>query len=449
MHITEIYAEALPPDAWFKIACDERVNVFVGPNASGKSRILRAMKALHSLALRGSLPEHTSCETGTIRSSRGSIGFFESSGEGNLEDDTTFEMEASDDWTRDPPDSGFVCWNVVPFLFIPASRIGLASPHVFGFSQTINKPEDVDADDALEQLFDTEGGVFNGRHVELAFASLRRESDLTHRQAIQVKRAVSIGHACARKICSEVIYDNAPHDFVENEFDLDTGLIVHHGMGIGTSDIPLGGPLYAGDLSSGTQGTLLWVWALALKIASHYDWTPGWEAKSAVLLIDEIENHLHPTWQRRVIPALLEHFPGLQIFAATHSPFVVAGRKAGQVHLLQRSEEGGVSATTNTEDVIGWTVDEILRTMMGVDDPTDQETASAAQELRKLRAQGPITDPHEEEQRQQRMQELRQLVDRDLLAGGPMAAQRELFEHHFAEALEKRRRSQDLSQENG
>ena len=88
--------------------------------------------------------------------------------------------------------------------------------------------------------------------------------------------------------------------------------------------------------------------------------------KPAILLIDEIENHLHPTWQRRVIPALLEHFPGLQIFATTHSPFVVAGLKAGQVHLLNRDENGVVTATTNTEDIIGWTADEILRVFMGV-----------------------------------------------------------------------------------
>ena len=95
------------------------------------------------------------------------------------------------------------------------------------------------------------------------------------------------------------------------------------------------------------------------------------EQKPAILLIDEIENHLHPTWQRRVIPALLEHFPGLQIFATTHSPFVVAGLKAGQVHLLKRDDEGRVTASTNHEDVIGWTADEILRNMMGVEDPTD------------------------------------------------------------------------------
>ena len=112
----------------------------------------------------------------------------------------------------------------------------------------------------------------------------------------------------------------------------------------------------------------------------------------AILLIDEIENHLHPTWQRRVIPALLEHFPGLQIFATTHSPFVVAGLKAGQVHLLNRDPETGVvTATTNDRDVIGWTADEILRNMMGVDEPTDQLTVDRANRLRQLREKDTLT----------------------------------------------------------
>ena len=208
-------------------------------------------------------------------------------------------------------------------------------------------------------------------------------------------------------------------------------------------------PIYLGHLSSGTEGTLLWIRWLALKMVHHYEFQQGWEKKPAILLIDEIENHLHPTWQRRVIPALLEHFPGLQIFATTHSPFVVAGLKARQVHLLKRDENGRVTATTNTEDVIGWTADEILRNMMGVEDPTDNETAEAARELRQLRNEEPRSDPEEEEARQRRIQELRQLVDRDLLAGGPWKKQRELFEQQFAEALQKYQQSQGLNQENG
>ena len=193
----------------------------------------------------------------------------------------------------------------------------------------------------------------------------------------------------------------------------------------------------------------MWVWLLALKMLHHYKYQGGWEKKPAILLIDEIENHLHPTWQRRVIPALLEHFPGLQIFATTHSPFVVAGLKAGQVHMLQRDAEGVITATTNTEDIVGWTSDEILRNLMGVDDPTDDATAAAARELRELRNEGPQAAEEDESARQERMQELRRLVDRDLLAGGPREAQRELFEQQFADALEKYRKSRELGQENG
>ena len=205
-----------------------------------------------------------------------------------------------------------------------------------------------------------------------------------------------------------------------------------------------------GALSSGTQGTLLWIYALALKMVKSL--RVGHRAgkrSPAILLIDEIENHLHPTWQRRVIPALLKHFPKLQIFATTHSPFVVAGLKAGQVHLLDRDENGRVTATTNERDVIGWTADEILRTMMGVDDPTDDETAAAARELRELRDEGLRSTEDAEEQRQHRMRELRQQVDRDLLAGGPWKKQRELFEQQFADALKEYQGSQSLNQENG
>ena len=181
----------------------------------------------------------------------------------------------------------------------------------------------------------------------------------------------------------------------------------------------------------------------------HYEFAEGWEKQPAILLIDEIENHLHPTWQRRVIPALLEHFPGLQIFATTHSPFVVAGLKAGQVHMLKRDADGVVTASTNEQDIIGWTTDEILRNLMGVEDPTDDATAAAARELRALRDEGPRDTEDAEAARQKRMQELRGLVDRDLLAGGPAAAQRELFEQQFAEALEKYQRSRDLGQDSG
>lgn len=269
------------------------------------------------------------------------------------------------------------------------------------------------------------------------------------------QKAVLLSYHCAKDICAELI----AADFPGNQAVLTDSrggtpsARVEFGAKIKTNDANLRGetadPFHVSRLSSGTAGTLWWVRHLAFAMLRYYGFNFGWEKRPTILLIDEIENHLHPTWQRRVIPALLEHFPGLQIFATTHSPFVVAGLKAGQVHMLNRDENGVVTASTNTEDIVGWTSDEILRNLMGVDDPTDDATAAAARELRRLRDEGPRDTEDAEAARQGRMQELRRLVDRDLLAGGPMAARRELFEQQFNEALEKYRRSQDLGQDSG
>ena len=208
------------------------------------------------------------------------------------------------------------------------------------------------------------------------------------------------------------------------------------------------GPMPLNTLSQGTQSIIQWLTHLLVGYAEYYDFPENLEERSGILIIDEIDAHLHPSWQRRIIPTLLRHFPNLQIFCSTHSPLMLAGLKGGQIQLLQRDKDGKVTVSRNEVDIVGWTADEVIRTMMGVDDPTDQTTAEAARELRQLRSEGPRSDSEEELERQERIQVLRQLVDRDLLAGGPEAAQRELFEQQFAEALQKYRQSQGLTQEN-
>ena len=452
MHIARIDIDDLPPLHSIVFDFNERVNLFVGPNASGKSTILRAIKGMHSLALSGGPPPPRDGDAGSITNvpaHDADVGQLLLNYETVNDARPIVVMETSRDWPRDASGAK---WNAAPLLYIPATRIHLPGMDIFGKSiretqidiwlaQSVNRP-----------LFDSDSELFIGPYVKSLIDAVPEVFKLNQRQKEQFSAALQRGYSCARSICSEVIRGAPPHTYVESEGDVlgvEGILARHYNMGIVTTDDILGDGLYAGALSSGTQGTLLWVYALALRMVSHYGWTEGWEKKPAILLIDEIENHLHPTWQRRVIPALLDHFPGLQIFATTHSPFVVAGLKAGQVHLLKRDEDGVVTATTKMEDVVGWTADEILRNMMGVEDPTDIETAEAARELRQLRNEGPRSAPEEEEARQLRIQELRQLVDRDLLAGGPWKKQRELFEQQFAEALQKYRPQHVLNQENG
>jgi predicted ATP-binding protein involved in virulence len=59
-----------------------------------------------------------------------------------------------------------------------------------------------------------------------------------------------------------------------------------------------------------------------------------------VALIDEIELHLHPKWQREVIPALLRAFPGCQFIVTTHSPQVLSDVRPEQILVLHRDAAG-------------------------------------------------------------------------------------------------------------
>ncbi len=73
---------------------------------------------------------------------------------------------------------------------------------------------------------------------------------------------------------------------------------------------------------------LVWTWQEHLAACEHQGIEP---AREIIFLVDEIEAHLHPQWQRRIVPALLavmealtgEHDVPVQLVAATHSPLVI------------------------------------------------------------------------------------------------------------------------------
>ena len=56
---------------------------------------------------------------------------------------------------------------------------------------------------------------------------------------------------------------------------------------------------------------------------------------SGIVLIDEVELHLHPAWQRQVIPALMRTFPNCQFVVTTHSPLVLSGVDRSSVRILK------------------------------------------------------------------------------------------------------------------
>jgi predicted ATP-binding protein involved in virulence len=61
-------------------------------------------------------------------------------------------------------------------------------------------------------------------------------------------------------------------------------------------------------------------------------------SSKGIVLIDEIGAHLHPTWQREIVPLLLDLFPSIQFFVTTHSPQIIASIKSEQVFICDNFE---------------------------------------------------------------------------------------------------------------
>lgn len=63
-----------------------------------------------------------------------------------------------------------------------------------------------------------------------------------------------------------------------------------------------------------------------------------------IVLIDEVELHLHPRWQRKFVPWLLETFPGCQFVVTTHSPQVLGEVEAVNIRVLRASGDGFIES---------------------------------------------------------------------------------------------------------
>lgn len=70
-----------------------------------------------------------------------------------------------------------------------------------------------------------------------------------------------------------------------------------------------------------------------------------------VVLIDEIDLHLHPRWQRRVLADLRRAFPKLQFVTTTHSPFIIQSLEPGQLVNLDPDAEDAQYADASPEDI--------------------------------------------------------------------------------------------------
>jgi len=124
--------------------------------------------------------------------------------------------------------------------------------------------------------------------------------------------------------------------------------------------------------------------------------TPG------IVLIDEIDLHLHPKWQRRVVDDLRTTFPQVQFVATTHSPFIIQSLRPGE--LINLEEEAPSEPPSQS-------IEDIAEQVMGVEVPQRseryQEMMKAAEEYyRVLQEAKATTSPEQREALKRRLDAL-------------------------------------------
>ena len=79
-----------------------------------------------------------------------------------------------------------------------------------------------------------------------------------------------------------------------------------------------------------------------------------------IVMIDEVDLHLHPQWQLEVLPTISRAFPRLQFLCTTHSPIVAGTVESANLFLLLAEGETASFLATPEREVHGLTADQIL-----------------------------------------------------------------------------------------
>jgi len=123
--------------------------------------------------------------------------------------------------------------------------------------------------------------------------------------------------------------------------------------------------LTVNQLSDGEKCLMAMIGDLARRLAIANPLRENPLEGDGVVLIDEIDLHLHPSWQRMVVPRLMATFPNCQFLISTHSPHVITHAQPENLFLLSVTDVGIIA--NQPGESYGKTVDRILEDLMGLD----------------------------------------------------------------------------------
>lgn len=152
-------------------------------------------------------------------------------------------------------------------------------------------------------------------------------------------------------------------------------------------------------ISQGTLSLISWIGILLQRLYEVYgDGNEDPTKRYALVLMDEIDAHMHPAWQQTLVHGLKKVFPNIQFIVSTHSPLVVGGLEPDQIFRFARDENNEVvKLELSSEDLHGRADQLLTGSLFGLQFTSDIKTNTLRERYYELNIKESLSPEEEKE----------------------------------------------------
>jgi energy-coupling factor transporter ATP-binding protein EcfA2 len=225
----------------------------------------------------------------------------------------------------------------------------------------------------LASLFDDQVELIDAEDLlqQLDYAALRRATTTSKRQNSVMRNMIAALLPDVEAADNIEVYGPSPLTAKQK-----VGVHVRTPYG----EVPLS------ELSFGYQTMTAWLADIGYRLFRHYPESANPLLKPAIILVDEIDLHLHPRWQRQLRERLAKHFPAVQFIATAHSPLMAQAYMSENLAVVRREGDHAV-IVNEPHAVAGWRLDQVITSeLFGLPSAYSPEIEHKLEEQRSLRA---------------------------------------------------------------
>ncbi len=138
-------------------------------------------------------------------------------------------------------------------------------------------------------------------------------------------------------------------------------------------------------LSDGFKATFVWLFDMVIRIIENLGNINNRHLINGIILIDEIDLHIHPRWQRTILPTLCDYFPNIQFIVTTHSDLVAQSIEPKYIKKLVLDEKKSIVNVEKVKYGKGSSSNFIYKDVFDIEETFDIETESELKQFMDLR----------------------------------------------------------------